>query len=119
VLLVLFLGAVIVVTVAQTAAENSTSDKDNTEVIDKCEYPAACDNCAQQVENVIVYCIDQIPSAECVGALIYASKYCSACLCEIIASEMEPGLASSLCPVCPDLDVCQINSTLLEYWRGN
>ena len=52
VLLVLFLGAVIVVTVAQTAAENSTSDEDNTEVIDKCEYPAACDNCAQQVENV-------------------------------------------------------------------
>ena len=92
VLLVLFLGAVIVVTVAQTAAENSTSGEDNTEVIDKCEYPAACDNCAQQVENVrsrdiqnkyhltiytlqvIVYCIDQIPSAECVGALIYASK---------------------------------------------
>ena len=52
VLLVLFLGAIVVVTVAQTAAENSTSDKDNTEVIDKCEYPAACDNCAQQVENV-------------------------------------------------------------------
>ena len=52
VLLVLFLGAVIVVTVAQTASENSTSDEDNTEVIDKCEYPAACDNCAQQVENV-------------------------------------------------------------------
>ena len=92
VLLVLFLGAVIVVTVAQTATKNSTSDKDNTEVIDKCEYPAACDNCAQQVENVrsrdiqnkyhltiytlqvIVYCIDQIPSAECVGALIYAAK---------------------------------------------
>ena len=40
-------------------------------------------------------------------------RYCSACLCEIIASEMEPGLASSLCPVCPDLDVCQSNSTLL------
>ena len=37
---------------------------------------------------------------------VYLARYCHQCLCEIIAAEMSPDLAPSLCPACPDLDIC-------------
>jgi len=70
--------------------------------------PEICTTCSKDVEHVLQNCrgLYELP-IECVGALVYAARDCLACLCEVVSAGLEPGLSEFLCPVCPQLDVCQ------------
>jgi len=100
-------GFTILTLLCLMSMSNTTEIKSGDYPDPLCDYPSSCQNCVEQIENIIVYCVDHImPTPECVGAIIYASQYCHQCLCEIIEAEMSPDLAPSLCPACPDLDIC-------------
>merc|ERR1711951_23904 len=89
---------------------NTSRQNNATKDEDRCDTPEVCSQCAYQIGNIIEYCLTagflDIPP-ECIGAIIYGIGYCSECLCEVITADMDPNLAQDLCPICPNLDVCQ------------
>merc|ERR1711971_258461 len=72
---------------------------------EKCEYPPSCENCFQDIANVISMCFDH-PEVECGGSILYALRDCPPCLCDILADQINPDLVHYLCPLCPNLDQC-------------
>merc|ERR1712133_234821 len=99
----IFVFASVTVGIVQAAEVKSYDDIIKREV-NGCDYP---EECTQDIENIIVYCIDSL-DPRCLGAIIYAHQHCSACLCRIVANEIDPELIMYLCPLCPKLSECNL-----------
>merc|ERR1711971_210812 len=85
------------------------TEEDKFHLLTEFLTPASCETCANDIEDVLHNCnfpihqIDDFVSPECVGALVYAARDCSLCLCEVVAEQLPEEERPSLCPFCPDL----------------
>merc|ERR1719220_93468 len=83
--------------------------KDKFHLLTEFLTPASCSSCADDIEDVLHNCkvyIDNFVSPECIGALVFAARDCTLCLCEVVAEQLPEEDKPQLCPFCPDLPLC-------------